>query len=242
MKYLLSSLALCTTLLLPQIANADIAPEPGTHEYSTHAVFDNLADYPDYDVYATNNWRFGPTPILAGDAVAPESEQLESNGHPSSSVPPFFAVKKSNQALITHQEDPNGEQGDMWGSLTENQQYKIDATVTGEGADLGENNLPDSNAAVYVVWVYHIDNLTDTSFTAHFVNEARYDSDGKLAYGALTDSVSTSTATTVPTSNSEPSTTAVPSETPEASQTPIWIAISCLGVALLAVAIKAWRK
>ncbi len=237
-------LLISSTLFLPLIANADIAPDPGTHEYSTHAVFDNIADYPSFDVYASNYRRFGPTPIIANDAIEPRAEQIQSNGHPASTLAPFFAVRKSNQSLIVHKDDPYGEQGDIWGTLPENKQYMVNATVTGEGEslknELVSGNLPDSNPAVYIVWVYHIDNLTDTSFTAHFVSESRYDADVNLVYGSALPKTLASAST--PTSATESSTTVVPSETSNTPWTTIWIVISGLGLIIILLAYKAWKK
>ncbi len=255
MKYLLSILLIGATIL-PFAAKADIAPDPGTHEYSTHAEFDNLADYPGYDVYATMSWRFGPSLTLAKDAVAPVQKDIASNGHPTSDLPPFVAVKKSNQSLIAHKDDPSGEQGDMWDKLPENKQYLIVATGTGEGkslkTELVNGALPDSNPAVYIVWTYHIDQLTDAQFTAHFVSESRYDATAKLVSGPALPTVRTATpvvATTV-----QPATDTVPvaatpiivpapvADSTNSSSTPFWIAIVVMGAAILVLATKAWKK
>ncbi len=231
MKYFFSALLIGFTLL-PFMAKADIAPDPGMHEYSFHAEFDNLADYPDYDVYVSESWRFGPSLVLAGDAVAPIASDIELNGHPSTFLPPFVAVKQSNQAKIVHKDDPYGEQGDMWDSLPENQQYFINATVTGRGASLENETvlggfLPDSNPAVYFVWVYHIDSLSDTEFTAHFVSESRYDAQATLVDGpALSSTIETNT-TPVSSAN---------------TSTPYWIVIVGVGVIILILAGKAWKK
>jgi hypothetical protein len=250
MKHLFSVLLIGASML-PFAARADIAPDPGTHEFSTHAKFDNLADYPGYDVYASLQWRFGPSATLAKDAVAPTLEDVESNGHSTSDLPPFFAIKKNNQALIAHKDDPGGEQGDIWDDLPENLSYMIGATVTGVGSVLdvtSRGTLPDSNPAVYIVWTYHIDRLTDTEFAVRFVSESHYDAAAKLVSGPALPSVRTASTAVQPTSETAPDATdpvvvSAPVATPSnPSSAPYWIAIVIMGAAILVLATKAWKK
>ncbi|MFA5945325.1 MAG: hypothetical protein WC802_00230 [Patescibacteria group bacterium] len=255
MKYLLSAFLLALSFA-PLAAQADIAPDPGTHEWSTHAMFDNLADYPRYDVYVSENWRFGPSLVLASDAVAPTPEQALGTGHPSSEGTPFIAVKQSNQAKIFHQDDPGQEHGDLWDILPENQQYFIKAVVTGQGADMSKEtlmngSLPDSNHTNYIAYVYHIDSLTDTAFTVHFVSESRLDKTGVLISGPNLSKASISTdqiiagvpALPAPFDNGNNGRVIVAS--PAVAMSPfalIWIVIVCMGAIILALAIKTWKK
>jgi len=233
-------------LLVPMIVQADIAPAPGTHEFSTHAAFDNLTDYPAYDVYASDYWLFGPSPILATDEATTLTQQMQQQGHLYSTMSPFFAVKKSDQAMIVHREDPGQEQGDIWAQLPENERYMINGIVTGEGASLKDeltNNgiLRDSNPAVYVVWVYHIDSLTDTSFTAHFVKESRYDSTGaavSYAESSDGDDPATTDARQSITNQDQSSPTAAPT-----SSVPyLKIVMVALGAVIIVLVLKKWKR
>lgn len=238
MKYLLSLLLLASSLT-PFVAQADIAPDPGTHTFYECAYIDNLADYPDYDVYVTLNWRFGPSPMLAS---APTNTCSLIKG--ASTGTPFIAVKKSNQEKITHEQDPGGEQGDIWSQLAENKAYIIEQAEFGgtvkTGIVIGASeeifasggNLPDSNPAVHFISIFHIDSLTDSAFTVHLVSEDKYDKSGNL--------VGSSSSTT-------PSTTDDSTVVPETLEAPVPVAlmsvvIICLGAILVTVAMKTWKK
>ncbi len=180
MKKLLS-IALLGFTLLPFTAKADIAPEPGFHYTKGCAFFDNLSEYPAFDVYSTSNWRFGPSaiPAIVSDQI---DATVSSQYGCQDSGRPFFAIKQSNQKNIVHKSDD--ERGDWWDTLPENTKYYINATVTGKTTDyssqLVQGAMPDSNPAVTFTTTYHIDSLTDTAFTAHVVAEAQYDKTGKL--------------------------------------------------------------
>ncbi len=175
------SLALLSFFVLPLVAKADIAPDPGYHRVSGCAFFDNLSDFPTYDVYETLYWRFGPSATPATPSSNIDALLTGEYGCSNDSGNPFFAIKQSNQKNIVHKSDD--ERGDWWDTLSENKQYFINATVTGTGTDysseLVNGDMPDSNPTVTFVSVYHIDSLTDTTFTAHLSSEAQYDKNGK---------------------------------------------------------------
>lgn len=180
MKKLLSIVFL-SAALLPFTARADIAPEPGFHYTYNCAFFDNLSEFPTYDVYETSSWRFGPSmvPAVASNKINETVSSQYGCGHVGQ---PFFAIKQSNQKNIVHKSDD--ERGDWWDTLPENTQYYINATVTGKPTDfssqLVRGAMPDSNPTTTFTTVYHIDSLTDTTFTTHLVSEAQYDKTGKL--------------------------------------------------------------
>lgn len=180
MKYLLT-LATFSLVFFPFTAKADIAPEPGYHYVTSCAYFDNLSDYPAYDVYATSNWRFGPSAVDARSSGDMNTDLTSDYGCGNTGAP-FFAVKDSNQKNITHQTDD--ERGDWWDTLEENKKYFINATVTGTPRDfsdeLVQGAMPDANRTASFVSVYHIDALTDSTFSVRLVGEAQYDEDGLL--------------------------------------------------------------
>lgn len=166
--------------LAPVSAFADIAPDPGFHEVCSHVYIDNLGEYPDFDVYATKSWRFGPSAIEAQGT----EEKLDSEcyGHGNSTSEPFFAIKVSDQENIVTEAD--GERGDNWDLLEENWQYFIHAVVAespeGFGDELVNGVMPDSNPAVTHVAIYHIDSLDDESFSMSVVGEEEYDESQEL--------------------------------------------------------------
>lgn len=224
MNYLLS-LLLVATILAPATAKADIAPDPGFHEFTQCAFIDNLTDYADYDVYSTLNWRFGPSLTPAQESQTPPTD-CQDNGEP------FFAIKKSNQANIVHQDDPGQERGDIWDELAVNQPYLIKATTTGVVTAISDvtamGDLPDTNPAVWFVAVYHIDSLTDTAFNVRLVGESRYDAKGLLVSSPTVSDDSTtseSAATSWFTSERLP-----------------WVILIGAGVLLLAIAMKSRKN
>ncbi len=224
MKYFLS-LLLTASILTPFAAKADIAPDVGFHRVTQCAFIDNLADYPDYDVYATHNWRFGPSLILS------QNLQTLSDGCEDSGTP-FFAVKKSDQAKIQHQNDPGQERGDIWNELAINKPYLLEATTTGARTDISKEtvngDLPDTNPAVWFVAVYHIDTLTDANFNVRLVRETRYDADGQLVSSTTVsgdDDVNEKTA----------------ASWFEDERLP-WIVLIGVGIILLAVAVRSKKK
>ena len=180
MKYTLSVLLL-GSLFVPFIAKADIAPDPGFHEVTSCAFFDNLSDFPDYDVYATSQGRFGPSAILARSSDAIDTALASEYGCGIIGKP-FFAINQDDQVRITHAIDD--EKGDYLDELDQNQQYFINATVTGASnfdySDLVRGEMPDSNPTATYVSTYHIDTLNDLTFNVRLVGEALYDEDGKL--------------------------------------------------------------
>lgn len=182
MKYFLS-LVVISAMFFPMVAKADIAPDPGFHEVVSCAYFDNLDEFPNYDVYTSYGWRFRPSAMLASSADTIATSLAGTYGC-SQTDTPFFAINQNNQSSITHETDPYGEQGDMWYSLEQNQQYFIPAVVSGTTTDFSDQlvhgNMPDSNPAVSFVNVYHIDKLTDTAFEARLVSESTYDENDKL--------------------------------------------------------------
>lgn len=189
MKYIFP-LLLVSSLIIPSVAKADIAPDPGFHEIYSCAFFDNLSDFPDYDVYATSQWRFGPSAIVAKSTDSIDTALASQYGCGNIGKP-FFAINQDNQKNIVHETD--SERGDYWDEISENQQYFINATVTGASnfdySELVYGDMPDSNPAVTFVSTYHIDTLNDSTFVVRLVGEALYDKDGKLL-SEVTDATS----------------------------------------------------
>ncbi len=216
MKNLLLGM-LAITFLTPLSALADIAPDPGFHDYNLCAYIDNLEDFPDYDIYVTKNWRFGPSATLAEDPSEHSNEDCGSISEP------IFAIKSSNQENITHEVEE--ERGDIWDILPENEQYFINASVTGSTTfNISENlvngYLPFSNPTVSYVSVFHIDNLTDESFDVHLVSKAEYDENGQILSSTLTEEQnSTNSLATI-----------------------LTVAAAGLGIVLLLLAAKKWNK
>jgi len=216
MKYIFTAI-LFTLSFVPIRVLADIAPDPGFHDYSKCVFIDNLSDYPDYDVYATYNWRFGPSATSVQAPVDPF------DGICRDTRAPFFAIKQSDQKNIVHKNDE--ERGDFWYALPENEKYFVPASVTGSGTDVSKEivagNLPDSNQAYSFVSIYHIDNLSDSTFDISFVKESRYDKNNLLlnTNESLKDD----------------------SETVTDSKTIIVVGVS-LGLIILIIAWKKWKK
>ncbi|MDP2631467.1 MAG: hypothetical protein Q8P30_01720 [Candidatus Uhrbacteria bacterium] len=166
-------------LFMPAVALADIGPDPGFHEYYYCAYVDNINDYPDYDIYSTLNWRFGPSLILAYDASEIFNDSCEYRNRTSA---PFLAIVKDNQDLIVHKDDD--ERGDLWDTLPENEQYFIHSSVTGSLSDISDEFvngfIPDSNPIYARASIYHIDNLDADSFEVSLISESMYDESQQL--------------------------------------------------------------
>lgn len=247
MKYFFS-LAIFFISFAPFMVHADIAPDPGYHEFATCAFVDNLADFSGYDIYMKQNWRFGPSAVIAQNPQVPSAVGYGMNCDGIGA--PWFAVKQSDQAKLVHEIDE--EHGDKWDILSHNQPYLIKALMSDEQDGVprhGGNNLPDSNPLYTSIFVYHIDSLAASGFTYHFVSKSDYDKDNKLIGGPdLADwkaSVATTTETqTQPQVQPQPQT-----QTQEQRQviTPIntWIltgVIVLLGLSNIILAMILWKK
>ena len=225
------ALLVAVTLFSPFFAKADIAPNRGNHASVELAIIDNLADYPDYDVYVSSNWRFGPSPVLASGPDLIAAVAKGADGHSGWSVP-IYVVKQSDQSKVIHKDDPNQERGDIWYDLSENDAYIRQAKVSGAPTDFAAiagkaGGIPDSDPSVAFVSSYHIDKLTDTSFEVSLVSESVYDAKGGLVSGPGV--VDTKTADDV---------LGVPGLTPNLLVTGLLVALGILG---LVVGAKAWN-
>lgn len=195
MKYIFPLLFI-GSLIVPSVAKADIAPDPGFHRTYRCAFIDNLSDFPDYDVYATSQGRFGPSVELARPSTEIDTVLTSEYGCGSLGTP-FFAINQDDQARITHATDD--ERGDYWENLEQNEQYFINATTSGTSnfnySDMVQGEMPDSNPTVTFVSTYHIDTLNDSTFALRLVGEGLYDEDGKLLSEVTNATTSSSTKT-----------------------------------------------
>ncbi len=180
-------LLLAIAFLTPYNVFADVAPDPGFHYYAFCSFIDNLDDFPNYDVYETQYYRV-PRFVSALNPSEKFNGECGAYGDGENLGSPFMAVKKSNQAFITHKEaDTNVDEfaGDKWGLLPENQKYFILSSVVDKNRESIKertvgSSLPDSDPSVFFVSVYHITKLTDDSFDLSLVSESEYDVNEQL--------------------------------------------------------------
>jgi hypothetical protein len=214
MKYLISAVLLAMSFA-PLAARADILPE-GEHPVVTTAWIDNTADFLEYDFYLTGSTHAGG--VSAQPVTGMDTSVITLVGEAK-----FIAVKTSDKAkIVSGAKADCPECGDNWFALPANAKY----IVTSNYSLTIYPTLPDENPTTRFSYGIHIDSLNGQTMHASTASTGMYDKNLKT----VTPDPSLVTSTSTPTSTTAP------------SMTFVWIIVACLGVAILALAIKAWKK